>query len=363
MLRKHAAAYSKISRTCKQQTLELEKNKAGIKHKKINGIPFPIIFSVSLFILFFMLALLPGCSLLFLPGTAHIENNYAVRNSGVWEESISSINITLKQFVACSAKQWAGINADKCFNAGKIKEAITPEGSPESDFRSLLNNYDDTPEVLGLTENNSGICSAALYSFYDNIAAQLKLFKNNSSLSESGAQKAAEAARETVKQQEADTGTAENQETSSQQQQNQQKGNQQSSSSGQEENFTAALLSLINNTRNSSGLKPLGLNPSLNSIAKSRCDDMIDRDYFSHVSPEGKDIKSFMDESGIMYKTTGENLQYCSPPSMAGPELFFNSWMDSETHRANILDPGYTQIGIALSSDADKAIAALVFLG
>ena len=102
---------------------------------------------------------------------------------------------------------------------------------------------------------------------------------------------------------------------------------------------------------------------SSSSISKSRCDDMIARDYFSHVSPEGKDIKSFVEENGIMHKTTGENIQYCFPPSMSGPELFFNSWMDSEVHRANILNPGYSQIGIALSFNADKAIAALVFLG
>jgi uncharacterized protein YkwD len=335
----------------------LEKNKAGSKRKKISGIPFPMIFSVSLIMLFFMLALLPGCRLFFIPGAAQIENNYAAKNSGVWEESIGSINITLKQFVSCSAKWWTG------FNAGKIKDAIAPEGSPESYFRSLLNNYGGTTGVLGITERGGSICSAALYSFYDNIAAKLKLSKNKTSQSESETQKVTAEASGSVKQQEAGAGPAEIQETSSQQQQNQHTDNQLPNSPGQEENFTAALLSLINNTRNSSGLQSLSLNPTLNGIAKSRCDDMIDRDYFSHVSPEGKDIKSFMDESGIMYKTTGENLQYCSPPSMAGPELFFNSWMDSETHRANILDPGYSQIGIALSSNADKAIAALVFLG
>jgi uncharacterized protein YkwD len=336
----------------------LEKNKAGCKRNKVIGILFPAVLSVSIFMVLFMLAFLPGCRLLFLPGGAHIENNSSAKNSGVWEEYIRSLNITLKQFVACSAKQFTGYNADK------IKEAMALEGNPESYFRSLLYNYDSTPEVLGFTESST-IYSAALYSFYDNIAAQLKLFKNKASQSETGAQKIAAAAGEAVKQQEAEAeaGQTESHETDSQQQQNQQTGQQQTGAPLQEENFTADLLFLINNTRNSCGLQPLSLNPSLNRIAKSRCDDMIARDYFSHVSPEGKDIKSFVDESGIMYKITGENLQYCSPPSIAGPELFFNSWMESETHRANILDPGYTQIGIALSFNADKAIAALVFLG
>jgi uncharacterized protein YkwD len=337
----------------------LEKNIAGSKHNKIKIIPSPMVLSISLFILLFMLALLSGCRLLFLPGAAHIENNSSVKNSGVWEESVNSLNITLRQFVACSAKQLTGHNADK------IKEAMALKVSPESYLRFLLNNYNSAPEVLSLTENSSGICSAALYSFYDNIASQLKLFKNKTGQSETEAQKITAAAGEAVKQQEteAEAGQTESHETASQQQQNQQTGQQPAGAPLQEENFTADLLSLINNTRNSCGLQPLSLNPSLNRIAKSRCDDMIARDYFSHVSPEGKDVKSFVDESGIMYKLTGENLQYCSPPSMAGPELFFNSWMESEMHRANILDPGYTQIGIALSFNGDKAIAALVFLG
>jgi uncharacterized protein YkwD len=335
----------------------LEKNKAGSKRNKINGTSFPRVLSVSIFMLFFMLALLPGCRFLFLPGAAHIENNSSTGNSRVWEESVSSMNTALKQFAACSANRWTGNNADK------IKEAMAPEGFPESYLRSLLNNYSSAPEVLGLTESSTSICSAALHSFYDNIAKQVKLFKNKAGQPEIEAQKVAAEAGEAVKPQEAETGQTETQETAPQQQQNQQTDKQPASSPGQAENFTASLLSLINNVRNSSGLQPLSLNSILNSIAKSRCDDMIARDYFSHMSPEGKDIKSFVEESGIMYKMTGENIQYCSPPSMAEPELFFNSWMESETHRANILDPGYTQIGIALSFSADKAIAALVFLG
>jgi uncharacterized protein YkwD len=287
----------------------LKKNKSGNKHNKINGKPFLMIFSTSLFMLFFLSALLTGCRLLFFPGAAHVENNNNARNSVVWEESVGS------------------------------------------------------PDVLGLTESSGGICSKALYSFYDNIAEQLKLFKDKTSQSEIEIQEVAAAAVETVKQQEASAGQAESQESAAQEQQNQQAAEEQASTSGQVDDFTTVLISLINNARNSSGLQLLSLNPTLNSIAKSRCDDMITRDYFSHVSPEGKDIKSFVDESGIMYKATGENLQYCSPPSMAGPELFFNTWMESETHRANMLDSGYTQIGIALSFSADKAIAVLVFLG
>jgi uncharacterized protein YkwD len=341
----------------------LKKNKSGNKRSKINSKPFPILFSVFLFTLFFMLATLPGCRLIFFPRVTSAENNNNPKNSKVWEESVSSMNATLKQFAAVSASRWAGL-----LNADKIEEAMALEGSAEPYLIPTLNKYDSAPDVLGLTESGGGICSAALYSFYDNIAEQLRLFKNKTGQPEIETQKVAAAAGETVKKQEAGAGQAESQESAAQDQQNQQADGQaadgqQTGTPDQTQDFAAVLLSLINNTRLSSGLPLLSINSILGSIAKSRCDDMIARDYFSHVSPEGKDIQFFIEESGMFYKMTGENLQYCSPPSIASPELFFNSWMESNTHRANILDSGYTQIGIALSFNSDKAIAALVFLG
>jgi uncharacterized protein YkwD len=333
----------------------LEKIKATGKHSKTNSKPFLIIFLISLFTLFFMLALLPGCRLLFFSGAAYVENNNGARNSKVWEESVISMNNTLKQFAAGSIGRYSILNADK-------READAAlMCNPGSYLRALLDKYDIAPGGSSLSEgDSSNIYSAALSSFYDNLAEQLKLFKNKTGQSEAQTQKVAAAADDTVKQQEDNTVQTDEQQADEQQTAEQQTG---TSTSSQAAGFTATLISLINNARNSNGLPSLSLNPTLNGIAKIRCDDMIARDYFSHVSPDGKDIKAILAESGVMYKITGENLQYCFPPSMAGPELFFNSWMDSEIHRANILGSGYTQIGIALSFNADKAIAALVFLG
>ena len=291
----------------------MEKDDIKSRNSKIYRKSFFKILLASLFILFFVLSSLPGCRLLFFPRTPYIENITAAKSSKIWEESVSSINIGVKQPVAGPADSGEG------YRAGSSRPS------------------------------ESSICSEALNSFYDNLTEQLKLFKNKTGQSEKKAEKVTAKAAETTEQPAG--------------QQNQPEAKQPASTPDQNAGFELALLNLINDARNNSGLPHLSLNSILNSIAKSRCDDMIARDYFSHITPDGKDIKSILAENGIMYKTNGENLQYCSSPSLAGAELFFNNWMESEIHRANILGSEYTQIGIALSLSADKAIAALVFLG
>jgi uncharacterized protein YkwD len=128
------------------------------------------------------------------------------------------------------------------------------------------------------------------------------------------------------------------------------------------ESFTAALLHMINTARLENGLPALNANPAINVVAQHRSQDMIDRNYFSHQTPEGKDISSVLQEFGVMFAACGENIQYASPPSWANPGLFFNSWMDSDLHRANILNGNFSQIGIGISNNNDRLIAVLVFI-
>jgi len=124
-----------------------------------------------------------------------------------------------------------------------------------------------------------------------------------------------------------------------------------------------ALTAVINSARNDAGSISLLLDSSLCLVAQHRSDDMAARDYFSHTTPEGKNIYNFLAENGIAYSTAGENIQYCSPPSMASAELFFNTWMDSDIHRANILNGGFSRIGIGTSSNNNNFYIVLVFTG
>jgi len=89
------------------------------------------------------------------------------------------------------------------------------------------------------------------------------------------------------------------------------------------------MIHLINSIRSSRGLQLLNPNPVLNSIARSRSQDMLGRNYFSHYTPEGKNIFNILVENGIMYACGAENLSQASPPSWGSPEAVINNWMSS----------------------------------
>ncbi len=118
---------------------------------------------------------------------------------------------------------------------------------------------------------------------------------------------------------------------------------------------------MINTARLGNGLPALNANQAINAVAQYRSQDMIDRDYFSHQTPEGKNISNILQEFGVMFAACGENIQYASPPSWANPELFFNSWMDSDLHRANILSGNFSQIGIGISNNNDRLSSSIGF--
>jgi uncharacterized protein YkwD len=128
------------------------------------------------------------------------------------------------------------------------------------------------------------------------------------------------------------------------------------------ESFTVVLLNMINTARLGNGLPALNANPAINVAAQYRSQDMIDRNYFSHQTPDGKNINNILCEFGVMYAACGENIQYASPSSWANPELFFDSWMNSDLHRANILSGTFSQIGIGISNNNDRVVAVLVFI-
>lgn len=98
-----------------------------------------------------------------------------------------------------------------------------------------------------------------------------------------------------------------------------------------------------NEERQKAGLAELVLNPELNKSAKLKCDDMVSRNYWSHNTPDGVEPWNFFREVGITYTNAGENLAYGyedANSAVAG-------WMDSQTHKDNILTSVYTDVGFA----------------
>lgn len=102
-------------------------------------------------------------------------------------------------------------------------------------------------------------------------------------------------------------------------------------------------LKLINNDRKEKGLAPLQFNPQLSKLAESYAKDMIKRDFFSHVNPEGQSPFERMNEQKIVYNYAGENLAF-NESVYAAQQAF----MHSPEHKANILNVNYNQVGIGI---------------
>ncbi len=74
---------------------------------------------------------------------------------------------------------------------------------------------------------------------------------------------------------------------------------------------------------------------------------MHDKRYFSHQSPTYGSPFDMMKQFGITYRTAGENIAM----GQSTPQAVVNAWMNSEGHRANILNASFTQIGMGYVAD------------
>ncbi|OGE79901.1 MAG: hypothetical protein A2660_00400 [Candidatus Doudnabacteria bacterium RIFCSPHIGHO2_01_FULL_45_18] len=109
---------------------------------------------------------------------------------------------------------------------------------------------------------------------------------------------------------------------------------------------SAQILDLLNQDRQKHGLAELQSNPILNLAALAKADDMLSKKYFAHVSPEGTKPWHWFKRMGYNYTYAGENLA----EGYHDARELENSWMNSPTHRANILSPFYSDVGLAVVS-------------
>ncbi len=97
--------------------------------------------------------------------------------------------------------------------------------------------------------------------------------------------------------------------------------------------------------RQKAGLAPLIENEKLNKAALAKAQDMLSKQYFAHVSPDGVGLVELLNSVGYIYQTAGENLAY---GNFNNENKIVDGWMASPGHRANILNSKYTQIGVAV---------------
>ena len=82
--------------------------------------------------------------------------------------------------------------------------------------------------------------------------------------------------------------------------------------------------------------------PLTNTDVTNKSQDMHDKNYFSHTSPTYGSPFDMMKSFGISYRTAGENIA----KGYRTPQAVVDGWMNSEGHRANILNASFKQIGV-----------------
>ncbi|MBP7859886.1 hypothetical protein KA001_02950 [Patescibacteria group bacterium] len=107
--------------------------------------------------------------------------------------------------------------------------------------------------------------------------------------------------------------------------------------------YVSSLLEETNKTRIDNNLKPVTYSPILEKAAEAKAKNMFLLNYWAHVSPSGKTPWQFIKEAGYKYTFAGENLAKDFDTSAS----VVSAWMDSPTHRENLLNPNYTEIGFA----------------
>lgn len=113
--------------------------------------------------------------------------------------------------------------------------------------------------------------------------------------------------------------------------------------------YEKEVVRLVNEIRVQRGLQELTYNWELSRVARYKSQDMKDNRYFSHTSPVYGSPFQMMKNFGITYRSAGENIAR----GQRSPQEVVNAWMNSDGHRANILNPSFTQIGVGYVADGN----------
>ena len=104
------------------------------------------------------------------------------------------------------------------------------------------------------------------------------------------------------------------------------------------------VIELTNTQRISAGLSIVTENKALDEAAIAKAADMFAQGYWAHVSPAGTEPWSFIIKSGYKYQHAGENLAR----DFSNPRDIVAAWMASPTHKQNLLDVRYQDVGVAV---------------
>jgi hypothetical protein len=108
--------------------------------------------------------------------------------------------------------------------------------------------------------------------------------------------------------------------------------------------YVDQLVTFTNQKRLENGLSPLKYNAELSDAAAKKAADMFSKDYWAHVAPDGKTPWDFINSVGYIYTVAGENLA----KNFNDSEGVVTAWMNSPSHRENLLRAQYEDVGFAV---------------
>lgn len=106
------------------------------------------------------------------------------------------------------------------------------------------------------------------------------------------------------------------------------------------------MLKLVNDARREAGVKELWYSARVHEVCRIRANELTS--YYSHLRPDGSKFSTAFRDAGITYDKCGENIAY-GRNMFETPEEVFKAWMESDSHRENILTADYDCMAFGLS--------------
>lgn len=132
-------------------------------------------------------------------------------------------------------------------------------------------------------------------------------------------------------------------------------------------NLERQIFRLTNEVRRRQGMSPLTWETSLQNIARAHSADMLRRNYFSHLSPDGRTPQERIRSTyPFPLSSTGENIWSGTGHDPGNTtrlaRLIVNNWMSSAGHRQNLLNPQFTDIGVGVAARGREVRATQVLV-
>lgn len=108
----------------------------------------------------------------------------------------------------------------------------------------------------------------------------------------------------------------------------------------EDSSYAAQVVRLVNEERAKEGLSALTVDAGLEAAGNVRAKEIVSS--FAHTRPNGTSFATAIQEQGVSYRSSGENIAW----GQRSPEEVVNAWMNSPGHRANIMNAQFTRIGV-----------------